>query len=242
LDVSSESDGDASPVLEAGSNDGSEAGFDEASCVSTANRFCAKDLEGFPFVNAARALSDYCLSLGPPEPMDSGALAPPLPGLCDVTPPAGKTTMHMTREPGKLCLSGWVAQNGWALISLELFLWNRTFTEMKLFDAAARGITQVHMSFDSQRVDLNAGVVTNRQCPTGPKDCSWARFRYTDLSLPGPVDAPFAAFKSDGEGVGFDTSLLGFLFSGTPAGPAGDYSFCISDFRLLDVNGQPVNP
>jgi hypothetical protein len=98
------------------------------------------------------------------------------------------------------------------------------------------------MFIDSQRVDLNAGMITNGKCPTGARDCTWTRFRYTDLSLPGQVTAPFAAFKPDEQGVGFDTNALGILFMGTPKGPEGDYSFCISDFRLLNAKGEPVNP
>src|SRR5436190_9487634 len=101
-------------------------------CVSNDTYLCAKDLGAFPFAQAATIVSDVCEGRQ----------------CAGVDPPAGATTMSMTHpEAGKLCLSGWVAPGGFAVIGLEFPLKNQDDTKiLQPFDAVGRGITQVALT------------------------------------------------------------------------------------------------
>ena len=77
---------------------GSETPPDPSFCEDRDGRICAP--EGFPFVVAAIAASDYCLETE---------------GGCPATsiPPAGATTARLSQpEPGKLCLAGTLPPGG----------------------------------------------------------------------------------------------------------------------------------
>jgi hypothetical protein len=199
-------------------------------CVSNDSYLCAEDLAGFPFAQRAGVVSDYC-----------GFLK-----CAGATPPAGATTMTMTHPAaGKLCMSGSVGPGGFALIGLEFPVKNREETKvLKPFDAAALGITQVALTIDSppsQGVDLLANAITHNECPADPVDCEYPpNFKFTSVSAPGPVVAPFAAFKSlDDPAETLDPSALNAVFLQVYS---GTFDFCFHDFELLDAAGEPVRP
>jgi hypothetical protein len=199
-------------------------------CVSNDSALCAEDLAAFPFARTAAVISDYCGIL-----QCSGA-----------TPPAGATTMTMTHpEAGKLCMSGSIKPGGFALIGLEFAAKNRDETKvLKPFDAAALGITQVALTIDSpptQGVDLLANAITHNECAANPVDCEYPpNFKFMTVSAPGPVVAPFAAFKSlDDPAETIDPSVLNAVFLQVYSGA---FDFCFHDFALLDAAGAAVRP
>lgn len=195
----------------------------------------------FPFVQIAPGLTASCDSGGP------GA------ALCN--PPTG-TTMPTLSQPvaGKLCLSGTEVGNGLAFLGLYFTEYNRDLTKvLKTFDADLRGITQVAFTIDSPPsggVWVDGSIVTSFDCPTGVLGCAAHGFKLMTAPLSnvplritesGPQVAPFASFQQMAPNPSrpFDTTVLdGFNFW---VG-AGDYDFCIHDFRFLNAAGIEVKP
>jgi hypothetical protein len=199
-------------------------------CVSNDAYLCAKDLGGFPFAQVATIVSD--LRFGRQ--------------CAGIVPAAGATTMTMTHpEAGKLCLSGSIAQGGFAVLALEFPLKSLDETRvLQTFDAAGLGITQVALAVDSppaQGADLLANAITHTECPMNPLDCQYPpNFKFANISTPGPVIAAFADFKSlDDPSQTLDTSLLDSVFLQVDSGA---FDFCIHDFNFLDRAGNPVRP
>jgi len=61
------------------------------------------------------------------------------------------------------------------------------------------------------------------------------------IRAPGPEVAPFVNFEQTISGMSptFDTTALEHLSFGVGA---GDYDFCVHDFRFLDAAGNEVKP
>lgn len=223
-------------------------------CGSTAStpqfKDCGKDglicppggssfLPGFPFVAAAGAVSDSCNGLVAECP----------------NPPVGTTTANLTQpkspKSGTICLSGTVEAGGWAGLVLPVSTVSPDGSQfLTTLDAAARGITQFSATIDSP---LTGGVtVSATTVPPPPVDCPnascFVNFKLVTapgsgtqmtFTQPGPVSAPFTGFERSPATTFDTTSVEGVGFG--PAG-AGDYSFCISDFKFLDAAGTEVKP
>jgi hypothetical protein len=230
----------ASPLLL-----GSGCGSSGTAPAST-NPNCGKDgyicaPPGLPYVRAAAAVSDLCGGL-----VAGCALA--------TNPPAGSTTANLTQpESGKVCLAGTVAAGGVAVLVLGFSDWNQDGTAiLETFDPTHLGITQASFTIDSPLTgSLAVGAATT---PPAPVDCPEASC-LTNFDLgtsptsgvnmsfpaPGPQVASFANFHaSGGGGQTFDPTALDLLAFATTG--AGDYAFCISDFKLLDAAGNEVTP
>jgi len=191
---------------------------------------------GFPFVNAAVAVSDAC-----------GSTCPLL--AADTT--VGETTATLSQpEAGKLCLSGVVSPGGWAQILLVFAVRSQDRTEiLKKFDANALGITQAAITIDSPPSDglsVSAAITTATSCPGDLTACITFGFDLmtapgssvvANYTAPGQVIAPFAHFKQAVGTQSFDTTALQSLafIVGT-----GSYDFCIHDFKFLDAQGNEV--
>ena len=191
---------------------------------------------GFPFVNAAVAVSDAC-----------GGTCPLL--AADTT--LGESTATLSQpETGKLCLSGVVSPGGWAQILLVFAVRSQDRTEiLKKFDANALGITQAAITIDSPPsggLSVSAAITTATFCPGDLTACITFGFDLmtapgssvaANYTAPGQVIAPFSHFKQVVGTQSFDTTVLQSLafIVGT-----GSYDFCIHDFKFLDAQGNEV--
>ena len=203
-------------------------------CATDKGVLCAP--AGFPYVTQIGSRSDACPSGGQP---------------CDK--PMSKTTATVSNpEPGKVCMKGTVAgREGFAWLIVKLDEWNKAMYHIvSPFDADALGIDQVSVRVDTPPtggITMFATTSHKDQCFGGPPECydSWdlmtgARTNVVKvISEPGVVTAPFADFAGVDPNQSFNTSHLGdFIF----VLGAGDYDFCVSDFKLLDANGNQVTP
>lgn len=188
------------------------------------------DPPGFPFAQTVLAVSDLCD--GPIVSCSMGS-----------NPPPASTTAHLTQPTaGQVCMSGTVAPGGWALLAVVFSTASNDGMRIeRTFDATKLGITQVAFTMDSPLTGgVGVGAITT---PVGPVDCPnascFTSFDYATFTQPGAEVAPFTDFvPQDGGTEVFDTTalqLVQFVTSG-----AGDYAFCISDFKFLDAAGNEV--
>jgi hypothetical protein len=210
-------------------------------CPITSPEFICNP-SGFAFVSTALVGSDACNGPVAFCPIDGGPLA-------------GATTAHLSHpEPGKVCMSGTVSTFGWAQIGLGFTVDNATGTQvLKTFNANAMGITQMAFTIDSPPsggVTVDAAITTSLVCPDSGADCFTYGFTLMtaplsniplSITTPGPVVAPFINFEQTRAGVTqtFDTSALDHVVFDVGA---GDFDFCVRDFKFLDANGVEVKP
>jgi hypothetical protein len=166
-------------------------------------------------------------------------------------------------EPGRLCMSGRLANAGtnevnWgAFLAMDFVVWNPDQTAiLEWLDARALGITQLEFTLDSPPADIGVSVglvmLTDMGCTT-PGLCSkGGRFRlmtgdspfaYLTRGAKGPL--PLTAFIQppwDTSTLALDPSkLYGLSFIlGSNSGAAIDYDFCISNLKFLNANGDEV--
>lgn len=218
----------------AGCGSGSDGG-----CVTADGWIC--NPSGVPFVQVAADISDLC----------GGPVA-----MCDLAKnrPPGTTTASLTQPvPGKLCLSGTVAPGGWAEMLLAYSVINKEGTAvLKKLDADKLGITQAAFTIDSPPsggVAVNAAVTGSLVCSPGEICFIYGFTLMTTptsmlplrITAPGPQVAPFANFQQTDPTMSptFDTSGLEHIDF---AVGAGDYNFCLHDFKFLDAAGNEVTP
>jgi hypothetical protein len=205
--------------------------------------YCAADKgvlcepAGFPYATAIGSRSDAC---------------PTLAGMsCDK--PMSKTTATVSNpETGKVCMKGTVAgREGFAWLIVKFDEWNKEMYHIvSVLDADALGIDQLSFKVDTPPmagITVFATTAHKFQCFGGPPECydGWdlmtgARTNVVRvISDPGVISAPFANFAGQDPNQSFDTKHLGdFIF----ILGAGDYDFCVSDFKFLDANGNQVTP
>lgn len=209
-----------------GSSDAPRSG-QQSPCEARDGLVCAPP--GFPFVVSAVAVTDYCLT------------DPNKPSSCPATtiPPAGRTTARLT-EPaaGTLCMAGTVPADGWAVLALRFFdTLNLDGTFVTSFHPVRTGITALGVTIDSPPsggVKLSRiggylfGLTSNPDVP---------------LVVTAPVSLilPLSNFVLEGSNPPVtsppdDVQTLGFNIY------AGDYDFCVHDFKMLDASGNQVAP
>ena len=227
--------GTAAISMEGSATEGTDSANDsgtDPNCVSNDALFCAANLLGFPFVRVAIKSSDYCSYLGT---TCSGVIAP-----------AGETSVYMSQpKAGTLCLTGTVSQDGYALLALEVA--EKTLDRKKIlqpFDAFKRGITQLTLTIDSppaQGVDLALNMVQKLECPARSIDCFYPpNFDFKTITTPGTITAALANFKTGDSSQVLDTSVLhSFVLQ---VNGAGNFNFCVHDFKFLDANNNVVSP
>jgi hypothetical protein len=202
---------------------------------------------GFGFVHHVVITSDLCPANGAHSCQ-----------LGQYPPPAGTHVTLSQPDTGKLCLKGNVGDGGYALLVLGFTNYatgtgpNEVVVKSTL-NADKLGITQVSFSLDGTlpgATVLEASIVTQYSCtgPTG-QGCRTGGFELTDdagdvisLDQAGPLVAPLASFVQqypEQATKNFDTSALDGLELELDA---GDFDFCLSDFKLLDADGIEVTP
>ena len=203
-------------------------------CTSGNGLICAP--AALPFVVSAGTRSDAC-------PSDVGSPCPS---------PMSRTTAALDQpEPGKLCMKGSVASGGFAWLLVGMSAWDRTRTNIVgVFDARALGIEGLTFTVDrppSAGMSLFATTAVARFCAmpslcleewdlmTGPRSGL-----VKAITESGTVSAPFADFEYQvAPNQALDASAIGhFIF----VLGAGDYDFCISDFKFVDGQGAEVLP
>lgn len=205
--------------------------------------YCATDSvnicepPGFSYVSAAATRSDAC-----PTPMK---------GPCGT--PMSLTTATLTApDTSKVCMKGSVAgREGFAWLLFHVARWNRAGTDIvTLMNAKAQGITELRFTVDTpptEGITFVAATAHQTHCAT-PPDCLgefWSLMTgprsnvVRVITESGPVSAPFSDFRrTDPNQVMDTTALADFVF----ILGAGDYDFCISDFKFVDAQGQEVSP
>jgi hypothetical protein len=204
---------------------GSDAAPTQSSCEPRDGLIC--EPPGFSFVRFAVAISDYCSVTDDPTSCPARTV-----------PPAGSTTARLT-EPasGKLCMAGTVATNGWAVLGLPFFDdLTPDGTPVKIFDPVAAGVAALGFTIDSPPSDgIKPSAVggAHVELPANPGVP-------VVVTAPESLVVPISSFFSDGtppvmlapsdfQGIGFGVS-------------AGDYDFCVHDFKFLDAGGNEVTP
>jgi hypothetical protein len=203
-------------------------------CTSGNGLICAP--AALPFVVSAGTRSDAC----------SRDVGTPCPS------PASPTTAALDQpEPGKLCMKGSVVAGGFAWLLVGMSAWDRTRTNIVgVFDARALGIEALSFTIDrppSAGMSLFATTAVARFCAM-PSLCleEWDLMTGPRTGLvkvikePGTVSAPFTDFeRQTAPNDALDASAIGhFIF----VLGAGDYDFCISDFKFVDGQGAEVVP
>jgi hypothetical protein len=199
---------------------------------------------GFPFVVEAGVVSDLC---GAPASSCAAGRNPP---------PGGTTATLTQPELGKLCFKGAVAPGGYAFVVLIFTAYNEEEDKvLTTFNADRLGITQGAFTIDSPPnggVTIIGAIVKQLDCPGSPNGTGCRTSGFNLMTAPlsqvpqsikesGPQVAPFANFASLAAipTATFDTTALdSFAF----VVGAGDYDFCIHDFKFLDVAGNEVAP
>ncbi len=194
---------------------------------------------GFPFAQAAGAVTDYCAEVE---------------GHCPAAtiPPAGETVARLSQpEPGKLCLAGTLpSKGGRAILAVDFITLNKDATRVtKTFDADARGITQMTFSIDSPPPDpgLLLAVTSDSRLPPPQRPLFILKTpplfdQALKVGQPGPVVAPFADFREIPDGnPTFDPTDLNAILIEVGAKDL-DYDFCIHDFKFRDAAGNEVAP
>jgi hypothetical protein len=210
-------------------------------CEGRDGRIC--DPVGFPFVKFALAVTDYCVDEG----------------HCPATtiPPEGATTARLSQPTaGKICMAGTAAADGYIGLSLSLSGWNEAGDEIvESLDARAHSIAGMTFTIDSPPAAgflVVAHTVLTTDCAIDAAAACFDPFHFILRTAPGgtmdvvvdqagPQVVPFPNFVEGADASHpFDPSAMHDV--ALVAGFAGDYDFCVSDFRFVDAAGTQVTP
>ena len=204
----------------------SDAPSEQPSCQDRDGLVC--NPPGFRFVVSAVAVSDYCFT------------TPENPASCPATtiPPTGSTTARLTEATtGKLCMAGTVASDGFAVLALRFFdSRNPDGTFVTKFHPVAAGITAIEATIDSPP---SGGLTLSRIGGFHVERASNPGVPVV-VTMPGSLMVPLSGFVSDDSPpvtlAPDDVQTLGFNV------PAGNYEFCVHDFKFLNAASHQVTP